>query len=83
MRLLDWTIRDSFGLVNFKGADSSVLVSCVARIRCWDTGGLKRAQKAENMFHLQEDDNRQVSRQAKKERAAASYVEKKRREARP
>lgn len=48
---------------------------------CWDTGGLKRAQKAENMFHLQEDEARSVSRAAKKDKEAASWVEKKRREA--
>ena len=49
---------------------------------CWDTGGLKRAQKAENMFHLQEDEARSVSRAAKKDKEAASWVEKKRREER-
>ena len=55
----------------------------MSRIRCWNTGGLKKAQTAENMFHLQEDDNKAVSRQAKKDKATASYIEKKRREARP
>jgi hypothetical protein len=53
----------------------------MSRVRCWDTGGLKRAQTAENMFHLQTDDNRSVSRQAKKDKATASYIQKKRQEA--
>ena len=60
-------------------ASSAYTTDCVHS--CWDTGGLKRAQKAENMFHLQEDEARSVSRAAKKDKEAASWVEKKRREA--
>ena len=66
---------------------SSILQFCTIALStgcpCWDSGGLKRAVKSENMFQLQRDDDEQAGKKAKRDQEAASWVEKKRREARP